>query len=207
MTFDQLIAVYVSLLIMQYNLKPKAQATISTLVSAAVAKLIYQQVENAFDITTAVGAQLDILAKYVGAQRIIYGLSITKVYFQFRYAADLPPPATSFNGMADVSNPITSWFFLTVRDFDASVITLTDGQLSTLIQYLADVESLDFTVQNVDDIFVKFFGTYVTWVDNFNMTMTVTHDQTNDPNTLFETVKFLGALPRPAGVSLSVVEI
>lgn len=207
MTPAQLIAYYVNLLIMQYNIKPKARATVSTLVQAAVANLIIQQVENAFNITTAVGVQLDILAKYVGAQRTIYGLDITKQYFQFRFAADAPPPTTTWNGFADVANPITSWFFLTVRDFDANVDVLTDGQLSSLIQYLASLESMDFTVEATDNLFLQYFGTYVTWVDNMDMTMTITHNNTSDPNTLFEIVKFLNAFPRPAGVALTIVEI
>jgi len=84
---------------------------------------------------------------------------------------------------------------------------LSDGQLRTLIQYLAALESMNFTIENTDNLFLEFFGTYVTWVDGMDMTMTITHSQTTDPNTLFATVKFLGAFPRPAGVALSIVEI
>jgi hypothetical protein len=202
-----LIAYYTALLILQYNDKPKARATISTIVDAEVANMVISQVEGAFDISTAVGVQLDAIAKYVGAQRVIYGLSISTTYFQFRLAADAAPPATTWNGFATAAHPVTAWFFLDVQDFDSNVQTLTDGQLRMLVEYLAALESTDFTVEETDDIFSEFFGTYVTWTDHMNMTMTITHDNTNDPDTLFEIVKFLGAFPRPAGVALNVVEI
>lgn len=206
MTPAQLIAYYVTLLIMQYAVKPKAQATISTLVDAIVANGIISQVQEGFDIDTAVGAQLDILGEYVNAQRTIYGLDVSKTYFQVRYAADPPPPTETQNGFAPYTAPDTPWFWLRPSDLDSPVEVLTDGQMRQLIAYLAAVESLDFTVENIDDLFETFFGSYVTWTDNMDMTMTVTHSNSTDPGTLFEIVKYIKALPRPAGVALTVVE-
>lgn len=69
MTTDQLTAYYANLLIMQYLNKPKAYAT----VQATAAQFVFDQlpvaVQNAYDINTAVGVQLDVLGKYVGASR------------------------------------------------------------------------------------------------------------------------------------------
>ncbi len=43
--------------------------------------------------------------------------------------------------------------------------------------------------------------------DGENMTLTYTHDATNDPNILFAIVNYLDLLPQPAGVTVSVTEI
>lgn len=57
-----------SLLIIQFHSKPKAKATIEALGKMFPADLILT-VRDAFNIDTAVGKQLDILAKYVGVTR------------------------------------------------------------------------------------------------------------------------------------------
>lgn len=58
----------VNLLIIQFHNKPKAKATIEALGQMFPVDLILA-VRDAFSIDTAVGKQLDILAKYVGVNR------------------------------------------------------------------------------------------------------------------------------------------
>lgn len=60
-----------SLLIIQYNGKKKASATIEALAKMFPDKLI-MQVRDAFDLDTATGNALDTLAKYVGVNRFYY---------------------------------------------------------------------------------------------------------------------------------------
>ena len=62
-------AYYRNLLIKQYHDKPNAVATIEALVEQSAADWVYPQVRDAFDIDTAIGVQLDTLAKYVGLSR------------------------------------------------------------------------------------------------------------------------------------------
>ena len=57
-----------NLLIIQYNNKPKAKATIEALSKLFPADLILSVIK-AFDIDTSVGVMLDILGKYVGVDR------------------------------------------------------------------------------------------------------------------------------------------
>lgn len=66
---DDLTNYYSSLLIKQYHTQPKARATIGALANEALANLAYFQARDAFDYPTAVGVQLDLLGKYVGALR------------------------------------------------------------------------------------------------------------------------------------------
>lgn len=72
MTTQQLINYYAGLLILQYLQKPKAYATIQTLVSPVIMSQLPLAVQNAFNLngtSPAVGPQLDVLGKYAGVSR------------------------------------------------------------------------------------------------------------------------------------------
>lgn len=66
---EDLIAYYTNLLIKQYHDKTKAMDTIEALTEEALSDMVFTAVRDAFDIDTAVGAQLDLIAKYVGTTR------------------------------------------------------------------------------------------------------------------------------------------
>lgn len=69
MTTQDIIDYYANLLILQYKGKPNAYATIQAAVTPIIMDQLPDQVQNAFEIGTAVGVQLDILGKYVGVTR------------------------------------------------------------------------------------------------------------------------------------------
>jgi hypothetical protein len=71
-TTQELIDYYADLLILQYLNKPKAYAHVQTLVEPLIMNQTPLAIQNAFNIETAVGVQLDILGKYVGANRVGY---------------------------------------------------------------------------------------------------------------------------------------
>lgn len=75
MTTQELINYYANLLIIQYRGKPKAYATIQTLVEPVIMDQLPISVQAAFEISTAVGDQLDVIGKYVGASRNGYDFS------------------------------------------------------------------------------------------------------------------------------------
>ena len=60
---------YVDRLALQYRGLPKASATIAILLKQAVADFMAEDLAEAFNLDTAVGPQLDILAKYIGVPR------------------------------------------------------------------------------------------------------------------------------------------
>jgi hypothetical protein len=69
---------YANLLIMQYNSKPKAYATIAGTVLPYLMDQLPNQILNAYNInpalgSVAVGAQLDILGEYIGVERTVNG--------------------------------------------------------------------------------------------------------------------------------------
>lgn len=69
MTTDQLAAYYANLLIFQYLQKPKAYAQVKSSVLPLLMDKLPSKVQDAFNIVDAVGAQLDVLGKYVGVSR------------------------------------------------------------------------------------------------------------------------------------------
>lgn len=73
MTNAALAAYYADLLILQYKGKPKAYALVGLFAAAAIMDQLPTAVLNAYAVETAVGPQLDVLGKYVGALRSGYG--------------------------------------------------------------------------------------------------------------------------------------
>lgn len=206
MTDQELVAYYQNLLVIQYKRLPNAYATIGALAEQIVASQIFLQVLDGFDLATAVGAQLDIIASYVGAPRTIFGYNPTVPYFSFPGYSDLPDPPTAPIGFAlysDTADPPDFWLRYTTSQ---TTYVLTDGQLRSLILYLIAVHKSDHTIKSIDDILVAFFGDYAVLTDNEDMTITYTH-QLSDPNLLFSIVNQLNLLPRPGGVQTTVVEV
>lgn len=71
---------YVRRLIFQYADKPNAQRLIAILAKQALCDDLPDQLQTAFDLDTAVGPQLDVLGKYIGASRV-QGAAISPGYF------------------------------------------------------------------------------------------------------------------------------
>lgn len=69
MTNQEIIDYYADLLILQYKGKDNAYATIQALATMVVMNQLPLSIENAFEIDTAVGVQLDVVGKYAGISR------------------------------------------------------------------------------------------------------------------------------------------
>lgn len=75
MTTDEIVSQYVDLLILQYRNKAKARATVDTFIRPAIVDQLPLALQDAFNIDTAVGKQLDILGKYIGVERRVLTFS------------------------------------------------------------------------------------------------------------------------------------
>lgn len=203
MTDQELIDYYVNLLVIQYKILPNATGTINAVATEVVANQIYSQVLNGFSIQTAIGAQLEILASYVGAPRTIFAYNPAILYFALPAYSTTPVTAIGFASYADAVDPTDDWLLYTTSP---TTYVLTDGQLRLLIEYLIAVHASDHTLYSIDRILQTFFGTYAELIDNGNMTITYQH-QAADPNLLFSIVNQLNQLPRPAGVEVMVTEV
>lgn len=204
MTPADLVEYYQNLLIAQYLLKPKAAATVAVFLTELIANNVITQVQDGFDVTNAVGKQLDAVGTYRGAKRQVYGLNVTKTYWSMIPVADASP--ATYKGFALVAGGEPSWYWITEPDLSAAQYVMSDGDFRSYIQYLADLHASDHTMESIDALLLKWFGTYAKLIDNGDMTLTYEH-QTADPSLLFTLVNATKALPRPAGTSVSVVNI
>lgn len=75
MTDAEILQYYADLLILQYKGLPKAEQTVKTFVKLLVDGQLPLAVQNAFDIETATGNQLDLIGKYAGVSRNGYSFS------------------------------------------------------------------------------------------------------------------------------------
>lgn len=211
MTTQDQIDFYVALLIAQYGLKPNARASVEAFVRAAVADQVEAQVRDGFKFTVspvgqptdgAAGVQLDAVAAYRGAQRVIYGLAPNN-YFQLPDAADANANA-ALGFMDAVTGVVPYWYFLTAENTNTPIYSLTDDQLYRLTQFRAAVLSSDHSIKSIDVIMENFFGNNAALFDNGNMTILYV-DLTSDTDSLFSVAALTNSLPRPAGVGLTAI--
>lgn len=200
--FGSFVDYYVNLLIIQYFNRPRARLHVGVLVQESVASEIVGQVRDAFDLETAVGKQLDILAKYRGASRTVFGIDLSHAYFSMPLYDDGTPEI--YPGFPLYDDATVTWFFFTYDDAERPIYSMNDDELRRLIKFRAKTQSRFLSLKEIDDILFEFFEDKVTLTDNGDMTITYTHD-IGDPDTLFNVVAGTNSLPRPAGVEAVVV--
>lgn len=113
MTDDELIAYYASLLIIQYANLPNASGTIRATAELFIMNQLPTAVMNAYDLSTAVGVQLDVLGKYVGASRmgVANGLAITLDDTDYRTLIKLKlVQNNSGSSLAEIQSQLASAF-------------------------------------------------------------------------------------------------
>ncbi len=204
MTPAELQTYYQQLLIMEYFGLPKATGTIGAFCSQSIADMIVMQVRAGFSLATATGMQLDAVGELIGARRQVPGFEPGTAEFA------MPPyddgAAGSYIGFALYTGLDPSGHWARYTDIETAYV-MTDGQFAQFIRFLVAVRASDYSLKALADIFFAFFGLLVVITDNMDMTMTYTHDATNDPGVLFAILDYLDLLPRPAGVEAIVMTI
>lgn len=127
MTFQELQQYYVGLLILQYAGLPKFTQFIQLVCNSALMDGLLLEFPAAFNLQTAVGAQLTLLGQMVGAPRNVFGIAPFATYFNFTIYAGSPTSVgfNRYSTLVDASN-IDRW------QVDATY-TLTDFELRNLI--------------------------------------------------------------------------
>lgn len=209
-TAEELQAFYQNTLIAQYATKPKAVATIGALIAGAngdmglIANALPNQVRDGFDITTAVGKQLDLLGKLRGVARYTTAVSLSKTFLPLpRYDAagvgTLPGIAT----YEDAVQP-PSTYIMTYSGFVQN--TIQDGDFRRVIKFQAAVQSCDYAYGTLDAICYTFFAGNVNLIVTGAMQIEYEH-LTSDTDNLFAIINQMGLLPAPAGVNVTTTEV
>jgi hypothetical protein len=167
---DQLatqISYYVRLLIFQYQL-PKAQATIAILIKQLMMDGLPTAVQNAFNVNTAVGPQLDTLGKYIGIPRNI-GETTPLPFFGFvDYAG-----GGNENGFTDYDGSVnTEGIFYQYSYSGQQRTNLSDDSYAFMMALKIVLNSSDGTLYSIQQFLNNLLPGLVQVVDNQDMTLT-----------------------------------
>lgn len=195
----QTVAYYQQLLITQYRILPKASATIALFCNEALCNGLPQSLERAFDLDTAIGAQLDIIGNIVGVNRNVYGLDLDHTFFSFIRYHDTTPRA-GFGRYNENPYPSAIW----LRYVASGDTYMTDFEMLTCIQLKIIQNNIYPSLGNIANTLWNKFGTSIGVVDNLNMQITYHASAYGAYFSILEIADYLGILPRPMGVAVSI---
>lgn len=199
-TLEQILNYYADKLIAQYRDMPNARATVEIFGKQVLADNIAEALGLAFSIETAVGAQLDILGKYIGVNRNV-GDTIPdeNTYFAFTTYAG----GASLCGMGDYTDPFVNpagLFYL--YQYAAGIPSaLDDDQYRLVLKLQIVANSSDGTLYSLQNALVDFLDGEISIVDPKDMTLVYVLS-TFPPLSLTVLRRFL---PRPMTLGTSVI--
>jgi hypothetical protein len=192
-----LVNYYVNRLIFQYSQQPNAQMLTALMVKQALADDLTTLLINAFDITTAVGPQLDIIGKYVGVKRQINPANATVPYWGFENYSNTGN-TIGFRNYGGTTNVSGVWESYSSASQPAT--NLNDQQYRLVIQLQIILNSNDGTLASIQQYLNDLLPGFVTLIDNQNMTLTYLVNQ----NTIISSALLQQFLPKPMGVGIIV---
>lgn len=204
MTLADLIAYYVNLLIVQYHNKPKAMATIQLFAETMLANNIFIDIENAYNLDTAVGVQLDVIGKYVGVTRYYSVLDLENFFSLETYLEPAPssPPRWGFCDYATFGDFQYNGS-LTYGAIIAQNNSLSDTDYRTLLKFKISLNYSNASNFDIDNIVYGTFGDLIRAESTGNMSIVYF---IKPPLTeLLIAVMFKRLLPHPIGVGALAV--
>ena len=192
---------YVARMSSIYRSKPKASATVALFAKQMLADGLALEIPTTLEIDTAVGAQLDLIGKYVGAPRDV-GVADNRPYFGFvtyDYPAGVQNPEGFVIYTSLAINATGVWFEYEFTGKSSS--QLPDFSYRQLLK-LKILTNFNFnTMSDVQAQITGFFPNQLQLRDNQDMTLTYFYGGTFQlPLSVLES-----ALPRPMGVKVNAV--
>lgn len=194
---ESTIEYYTNLLIIQYNKLEKAKSTIDLHVRTLLSDNIASQVQDGYDLETAVGVQLDVLGKYIGTDRF-FSIEGVGDFFGMTSYETLGSDTTV--GFTDYANYLTdSGGFLTYSSlFGAG--TLDDEDYRFMLKLRIVQNNSNHSNGEIDEGLFGFFGTDLILSDTKKMQIFYFVSGANLNLAIIAFGK--GLLPRPMGVGL-----
>lgn len=187
---------YSTLLLFQYRGNPRAAATIKIYAKQAIADMLEVDVQNGFGVDTAVGAQLDILGKYVGVPRNI-GDPTPRPYYSFSDSNGTIRPNGFQNSTNPAQNAAAIWY--SSLFLGAENTALTDDAYLVILKLKIILNANDGTLASIQQFLHDFLPGVVALTDNKDMTLTYTlSNKTPVPPNVLKAY-----LPKPMGVGIN----
>jgi hypothetical protein len=203
-----LINYYANLLIIQYNGLPKAKATIELIAQTIISDGLITDIQNAYNIDTAVGKQLDVVGKYQNIDRYFFEIDLVNYFALVPYSdyLSLPdsPPAFGCSTYANF-NDFSYNGTLTYNQVITSTNALSDDIFRVLIRLAILKNNSNYSRQSIDAIFWEFFGDELRPESNGNMSIQY-FVNTDTVTTLVQAVIAKHLLMAPMGVLIQVID-
>lgn len=199
---------YSDLLILQYAGKPKFSAFIKAIakqvtpINSATGNLLLSDIQNGFNIDDAVGAQLDLLGKYIGLARTYVDVDIIAGnYFDLiEYdQSEIPDTSRGFTDYLDFETKEGE-----TLDYDkvtSGAARLSDFEYRTLLKLKIVRNNKDATMKTIDDALFMFFQDDLFFEEVGTMKLVYWYQAS-----LRDIVSFAfdrDVIPRPAGVKIT----
>lgn len=160
---------YKDLLLYQYINAPNARATVGLLVTQALVDLLPVAVDEAFDIETAVGPQLDILGEYIGFDRYVVGV-IDRDYFTLDDYITSPSPFYGLTTYTDVTvNADVSMYAYVL--YNEANNALEDSEYRFLLKLKIVLNASLNGLHEINDLLFSFFALNLIMIDQRDMSL------------------------------------
>lgn len=204
-TIQELKDYYSNTLIIQYNGKPKAKATIEMLVDLVFDNAILNQIQDAFDWKTAVGKQLDIIGKWVGVSRSynfnpLLGTKLSYPQYERIYPTDITDAQQ--HGYSDYATfADDDGGQLTYKDLQSVDNALNDDTYRVVIGLKIIYNSINHVAGEIDNAIWNYFDSkvYTTWQAH---TIVYNYPDTEYYQELMQICENKGVLPAPIGTNI-----
>lgn len=194
---------YVDLLIIQYNDKPKARAHIDLIVREMLSSGILFDIQDAFNLETAIGVQLDILGKYIGVNRFYEDTDLSNDYFGFADAYDIGGTSSNIIGFDDAFDPDKEGDFLDAFQVISKEFRLNDDSYRFLLKLKIAQNYSNHSTKSISESMALFFGDEIVFKDNYNMT--ITYFIKDVSSALVKAALIKKVFPKPMGVRLEAI--
>ena len=206
---NDLIKYFTNLLILQYKNKPRAKATIQALTtntySDTQGKIFPIEVQDSYNLDTAVGSQLDVIGKYIGCERTL-PIIIDNNFKYAEYDDSINPP----EGYAEYTDNKTTYPYAEYRYSSYNYYSMDDKPYRKVLKMASYLKGKSLSLGNIDEALKYAFNgdIYVVEKDKeieyhlLQEAEGLTFLDTQDKLDIF----FNKYFPRPTGCSLLAIQ-
>lgn len=206
---EDLIRYFTNLLILQYKNKPRAKATIETLTRNAFSdtqnNIFPIEVQNAYNLDTAVGKQLDVLGKYLGYDRIL-PIPIDNTFKFAEYDGSINPE----QGYSEYNDNKTTYPYAEYRYSTYDYYYMDNAPYRKVLKMISYLKGKPLSLGNINDALEYAFNGDIYVVENdkeieyhlLKGAEDLAFLNTQDKLNMF----FNKYFPRPTGCSLSAIQ-
>lgn len=198
------------LIIVQYKQSKKNRALIDLLVELIFANNLILQIRDlCLNVEESVGAQLDVVGKWVGVDRYYGGELWTHPYLSFPFYSTIKDSLynqyqggfSKYSNFADRDGGFLT--YKTWQDVRTKINQMGDEYFRHLIKLKIIKNSINHTCKNIDDAIWKWSNgnVYTTWG-----VMELTYHYTPLYKNIITLAQYKNVIPRPTGCTINFVE-